>query len=210
LARAADRRSFVITPPRHRQAFARLLPDSWELELQASGDLGQRIEAWFSGGGLAFSGTPPAPAAPAPAPGAEDRLLIGADCPLIGPQDIRRAGRLLHDHDLVLGPAIDGGYYLIGLRGGWQPRYTSLLSGIPWSTARVFELTCRRAEAAGLRLATLEPREDIDSVVELRHLLAQLRSPTSAPAHRDLLESIARLELALDDRTVSRFPEETQ
>jgi glycosyltransferase A (GT-A) superfamily protein (DUF2064 family) len=108
----------------------------------------------------------------------EDKILIGADCPLLGRELIEQTKSLLASHDLVLGPAIDGGYYLIALRDGWRPEYMGLVHEMPWSSERLFDLTCVRARQAGLRLATLPPMEDIDTIKELSRLRAELSAKT--------------------------------
>ncbi|HEX7124231.1 MAG TPA: DUF2064 domain-containing protein, partial [Thermodesulfobacteriota bacterium] len=72
--------------------------------------------------------------------------------------------------DLVLGPADDGGYYLIGLRSP-QP---SLFEGIPWSTGAVLAETRRRAEASGLRTALLPAWFDLDTAADLERLRRSL------------------------------------
>ncbi len=102
-------------------------------------------------------------------------ILLGADCPTIRPELISTADQLLNVHDIVLGPACDGGYYLIGLRGRWEhDRFESLFHEMPWSTPEVLEITRSRAAAAGLSYAELETGEDVDTVVELNNLLSSL------------------------------------
>ena len=91
-------------------------------------------------------------------------------------------GRLLGEHDLVVGPAIDGGYYLIAIRDGWQHAYSGLMDDMPWSQPSLFETTCRRAQRLGLKLATLPVMEDIDTVAELQRLRGRLaEQPTDSP-----------------------------
>ncbi|QDV46651.1 2-phospho-L-lactate guanylyltransferase [Stieleria neptunia] len=174
LAAVAEERSFVITP-RDRQAdFAALLPSGWGIGFQADGDLGCRMKAWFK------QATEPD----------VDRVLIGADCPLLDGAVVDRAGELLGEHDVVLGPAIDGGYYLIGLRGPWRDVYQGLMDEMPWSSDSVFDLTCRRAEQAGLRLATLPPMEDVDTIKELERLLIQLKACSGETRHPSLYRTV--------------------
>jgi rSAM/selenodomain-associated transferase 1 len=88
--------------------------------------------------------------------------------------------------DLVLGPTEDGGYYLIGMRVA-RPE---LFTGVPWSTATVFDETCRRAHAGGLRVARLPTWFDIDTPDDLHRLRAALGGPASdagAPRTRRFL-----------------------
>ncbi len=86
----------------------------------------------------------------------------------------------LADHDLVIGPAVDGGYYLIGVHGSWSEignRVESLFRDVPWSTSEVFQMTKQRAAAAKLSMAELERLEDVDTIAELTNLMSQLSKP---------------------------------
>ncbi len=94
-------------------------------------------------------------------------LVIGTDLPTLPGSVIGEALTLLDTHDLVLGPAQDGGYYLIGLR---KPA-PELFAGIPWSTGRVLALTQTKASAAGLKTALLPIRRDIDTIDDLKALI---------------------------------------
>ncbi|WP_172354795.1 MULTISPECIES: TIGR04283 family arsenosugar biosynthesis glycosyltransferase [Thermoleptolyngbya] len=124
------------------------LGTSWALHPQPSGDLGDRL----------LSAVERAIAA-----GAERVVVIGADCPSVDSVILQQAFTALQSHDLVLGPATDGGYYLIGLR---QP-LADLFSGIDWGTERVFAQTRAIAQALHLSVATLDPLTDIDTAADL-------------------------------------------
>jgi len=95
-------------------------------------------------------------------------VIIGSDCPEITTAHLKSAFRQLRTHDLVLGPAADGGYYLIGLSQP-QPR---LFQNIPWGTEDVFEQTCNVAAQLKLSLGTLEQLHDIDRPEDLPRLSA--------------------------------------
>jgi hypothetical protein len=119
-------------------------------QVQATGDLGERMHTAFrehcTEGPL---------------------LLIGTDCPALRPLDLREAAQALCDgHDAVFGPAEDGGYVLVGLRGP-QP---SLFSGMAWSTSTVLSETRARARALRLRVMELETLWDVDLPVDLARL----------------------------------------
>jgi hypothetical protein len=87
--------------------------------------------------------------------------------------NLARAARSLRaGKDLVLGPAADGGYYLIGL-GRPLP---SLFAEIPWGTGDVLAATRTRARALGLRTHLLPPSFDVDEVDDLRRLRAAIVS----------------------------------
>jgi hypothetical protein len=94
-------------------------------------------------------------------------LIIGTDLPTLPGPAFSEAAALLATHDLVLGPACDGGYYLIGLR---KPA-PELFAGIPWSTDKVLPLTQQKAVALGLRAALLPVRRDIDTIEDLSALI---------------------------------------
>lgn len=86
-------------------------------------------------------------------------LLIGTDCPALSSQHLQRAAQLLATHDVVLGPAHDGGYVLIGLNA---PR-PALFEGIAWGSDAVLAATRARIDATGLRSAELDPLPDLDT-----------------------------------------------
>lgn len=124
------------------------LGSRWNYVPQGAGDLGDRMAQAFA---AAF------------ATGAASVVTIGTDCPGLDAARMAQAFRALQDHDLVLGPAIDGGYYLIGLR----QQVAELFVGIAWSTDRVFSQTITIAQNLGLTIATLEPLTDIDRPEDL-------------------------------------------
>jgi rSAM/selenodomain-associated transferase 1 len=95
-------------------------------------------------------------------------VLIGSDSPDLPAEFITRAFEILRATDVVLGPAHDGGYYLLGVRS-MQP---ILLERIHWSTAVVAQQTRARAAEAGLHVADLPPWHDLDTVADLQALIA--------------------------------------
>ena len=99
-------------------------------------------------------------------------LLLGTDVPSLDPEDLRAAHRALENGaDAVLGPAEDGGYWLIGLRR----HDDSLFDGIPWSTPAVLERTRRRLRALGWRWHELPARWDLDRPEDLARTAADPR-----------------------------------
>ncbi|MYB07664.1 MAG: DUF2064 domain-containing protein [Gemmatimonadetes bacterium] len=114
---------------------------------QPPGDLGQRMARMFE---RAFE--------------AADRVIvIGTDAPAVDGETVNRALDALDSADVVLGPATDGGYYLMGLRAPCP----ALFEGIAWSTDTVLRDTAARAREAGLRLTWLELESDIDTADDL-------------------------------------------
>ena len=90
-------------------------------------------------------------------------VLIGSDLPDLQSGDLEEAFSQLEHHDLVLGPASDGGYWLIGMtRQGWQRSKAALFSGIAWSTDQVLPLSLQRAADCGLAVALLRQQSDLD------------------------------------------------
>lgn len=131
--------------PKHEaEAYRELGPIvQWPLHPQSEGGLGDRLKK--ASLELSISGFPFA--------------FIGTDCVDMKPAHFEGTfGALKQGADLVLGPATDGGYYLIALK---QPR-SELFEGIAWSTDTVTSQTLEKAKVAGLRVHLLEELEDID------------------------------------------------
>lgn len=109
---------------------------------------------------------------------------IGSDHPGLSRQGVEEAfERLEAGADVVLGPAEDGGYYLIALAP--EHVHRRLFAGIPWSTGRVLAETEVRCAELGLRLERLAPGADVDTPEDLRRLASRLeRDAEAAPAPR--------------------------
>lgn len=90
-------------------------------------------------------------------------IFFGADTPDLTVDIVRAAVQALASHDVVIGPAEDGGYYLIGMTHA-RPE---LMTAMPWSTAQVFPETMRRCRALGLSVATLTVLSDCDTPADL-------------------------------------------
>lgn len=90
--------------------------------------------------------------------GAEQVIIIGIDCPGINSDILTQAFEQLHTYDLTLGPAIDGGYYLIGL----CHLIPELFVNIDWGTNQVLQQTVNIAQKLTISLAYLPPLADID------------------------------------------------
>lgn len=115
---------------------------------QPEGDLGARMATAFA---AAF------------AAGAGRVAIIGTDCPGLRHTHLNQAFELLKANDLVLGPATDGGYYLLGLRQS-QPE---LFRNKTWSTDSVLADTLADAARLGLRVAFLPTLRDVDNAADL-------------------------------------------
>ena len=88
----------------------------------------------------------------------EQVLIIGSDCPQLTPSHINDAFDKLSNHNIVIGPSQDGGYYLLGM----DKHYLGLFQGIEWSTNTVFGDTIQKAKDKGLSVSELETLSDID------------------------------------------------
>lgn len=119
----------------------------WQMQngnyrLQSDGDLGNRMLTAFTEV-LAH----------------HDRAIImGSDCPYITQGHLDQASDLLKANDVVYGPSLDGGYYLLGMKSPHQTLFTE----IPWSTEEVLDKSLAQCKAAQLSVSLLEPLEDID------------------------------------------------
>lgn len=116
--------------------------------VQCSGDLGVRMDYGFS---IPFKNE------------YKEVVMIGADCYALTPEHINKAFLALQDHDFVIGPATDGGYYLIGMKK-WN-RW--LLQNKQWSTEHLFEESKTEIENNNGKLFLLETLTDIDTIEDL-------------------------------------------
>lgn len=98
--------------------------------------------------------------------GCDQSVIIGSDCPEITGDHIRRAFDSLREYDSVVGPADDGGYYLLGLTSP----HPSLFTGKNWSTESVLEDTLADIRLLGWSFTTLPTLTDIDTVDDLRRI----------------------------------------
>ena len=101
--------------------------------------------------------------------GSHQVVLIGSDLPELEPGDLVEAFLALERSRLVLGPAVDGGYWLIGLsHRASAPLVSALFSGMPWGSAQVLEQTVAVAHQQGVEPALLMQRRDLDRSADLR------------------------------------------
>jgi rSAM/selenodomain-associated transferase 1 len=86
-------------------------------------------------------------------------IIIGSDCPYITPALIDNAFSVLDDHDIVIGPTLDGGYYLLGMKKLHQ----ELFYNVNWSSETVFTSTLEKIKNSGLSYGQTELLNDIDT-----------------------------------------------
>jgi uncharacterized protein len=165
----------VAVTPAHAMAEVRALVDpATAVVAQAEGELGTRIVAALDQALCR----------------AERAVLIGSDTPDLAPQTIERALAALHVADVVIGPATDGGFYLIGMRR----TYPQMFAGVEWSTSTVCTRTVANLEALGLRVAVIETWHDVDDAASLAALSRRLEASQShdlARATRAVLAGLA-------------------
>jgi len=138
----------AVTPDRDAQTVGRWAGRSWRVVPQGPGDLGRRM-------GRVMAGLPPGPV-----------VIVGADIPDIGASHVAEAFRWLGDHDWVVGPAEDGGYWLIGARR--RPHLRLPFAGVRWGGAHALADT--RAGLGRARVAELEVLSDVDRGADLARL----------------------------------------
>ncbi len=144
------------------------------IQPQAEGDLGNRLEQAVAG---RF------------ADGAGRVVVVGTDCPGLTSAHLFEATRALRTHDVVLGPALDGGYTLIGLR---RP-IPELFREMPWSTADLLTATRRRAQREGLRWYELQALGDVDLPDDLPRLSRLFQPQPAAVASRTVAGRVSVL-----------------
>jgi len=148
---SADRRYLYWDEPGGRMELS--IPPGFRETHQAGSDLGERLERAFE----------------ELLPSSADRaIVVGTDCPELDVALLDRGFGSLGSAELVLGPARDGGYYLVGL----TRRAPAIFRGISWSTDRVLEQTLDRAREAGLSSTLLPRLPDLDTPEDLARLIA--------------------------------------
>ena len=145
-------------------SLAELPSGSWSrdqdvvVEVQRGDDLGERMADAFT---RRF------------AEGERRVVIVGSDCPWFGASHVAEASEELDGVDAVLGPATDGGYWLVAQR----PPGLAIFSDIPWSSPETLGDTRKRIRALGGTWLELEELVDIDTVDDLKHVLSDPRTP---------------------------------
>lgn len=142
----------AYTPQSGVEAMREWLGAAVELAPQTSGDLGARMASAIRN---------------AIRSGAERVVVIGTDCPDITAAVIEDAFERLATADVVLGPASDGGYWLVGM----SRTHPGLFENVPWSSPDTLCTTLEHAKMLGLSVALLGERSDIDTADDWRSWL---------------------------------------
>lgn len=138
-------------PPEATAWFQAHAPAESIVSPQPEGDLGERMQAVFD---QAFTG------------GAAACVAIGMDTPQLTTERLEHALDAAREGKVVLGPSLDGGYYLIGMN---RP-HPALFWDMPWSTDAVLSETVRRLEALGAPVMLLPKEHDVDDLAGLEAL----------------------------------------
>jgi rSAM/selenodomain-associated transferase 1 len=179
-------------PPEKRAEFAFAERAGWLLWPQSRGDLGARMRRFFE---------------EALFRGAERIVLIGSDSPTAPVEHVQCAFHRLQSEDVVLGPATDGGYYLVGAAGRVPP----IFDDIAWSTPQVWNATVERLEKSKIQYGVLPEWYDVDDAGDLDRLEHELAGlAISDVAWRPLWEKVksARLRVATSARSPEANPPE--
>ncbi len=140
-------RTVLAVSPGREGLASRVWPAHLPRWPQGPGDLGDRM-------GRAFFAMPPGPV-----------IIIGADIPGLSPAHVAEGFRLLGRHDAVLGPAPDGGYWMIGLRRGGRAVPTGLFDGVRWSSPDALADTV--TSLAPLDVGFAATLRDVDEAADL-------------------------------------------
>jgi uncharacterized protein len=157
----------VYTPLGSEAQLRKLLPRGFHLTFQGEGDLGDRL----------LKGTVDLLKA-----GFDGAIIVNSDSPTLPAAILQEAADAVREGDnVVLSPASDGGYTLIGLS---RP-HAELFSGIPWSTSEVYARTLQRAGSIGLPVRTVPGWYDVDDAASFRMLEEEFTGtrPSFAPPH---------------------------
>ncbi|MFA5322074.1 MAG: TIGR04282 family arsenosugar biosynthesis glycosyltransferase [Smithella sp.] len=144
----------AFDPPEKEKDFAQLLGKDFSYMPQNGADLGERLHNAFTS---CF------------AEGFNSVVIIGSDSPDIPRQIIEEAFYSLESHDAVIGPAYDGGYYLVGFSG--DSLSSRFFENMAWSTDSVYAETNRRFDKEGVSCHVLPGWRDIDTADDVRALL---------------------------------------
>ena len=169
-----DCRVLAYWPPERRTEFEKLAGSDWRLETQVVGDLGKRMQHYFA---KSF------------ASGAHRTVLIGSDSPTLPDRLLNEAFERLLNYPVVLGPSMDGGYYLVGAAGRVPP----IFDGVEWSTRSVWKQTVSHLQTFGWRYAVLPQWYDVDQhddLVRLHHDLVNLEEGPQRNCCEALLQTV--------------------
>lgn len=149
-------RAVAFAPKSEREFFHRAAPAGFEIFSQEGEGLSERVSGVFARMFARRCGAV---------------VVTDSDSPDLPAAIMEESFRALADGaDVVFGPCVDGGYYLVGMK----KEVPGFFDDIPWSTSRVLEESRGRASRLGLSTALLEPWQDVDTLEDLRSLYRRL------------------------------------
>jgi rSAM/selenodomain-associated transferase 1 len=157
LTAVSARLVLAFAPASAEKAFANLVAGRFALVSQTTGDLGDRMANFFAAQLQA---------------GAKRVVLLGTDSPTLPLVYVEQAFQGLANADVVLGPATDGGYYLIGSARRLPP----LFEHVVWSSSRVLAQTIAQLTDPSWRIALLPPWYDVDTIEDWCMLRGHVRA----------------------------------
>lgn len=128
-------------------------PAHWKFRPQGGSNLGERLSNAITTSLLN---------------GACKVAVIGSDCPYLTMDDLAATWNALDDHDVVFGPAVDGGYWLVATNHS----HAALFTEIDWGTSAVLQQSLSRAAALNLKVVLLRKLADIDTIADWRAFVA--------------------------------------
>lgn len=152
-------------------------PAGIDEEVQPGGDLGERMALTIQG---------------KLREGFQRVVILGSDAPTLPADHLTAAFEALDRSEVVLGPATDGGYYLVGM----SRLHLEIFHHIQWGTPEVMAVTRRRLKDAGARFKELGPWRDVDTPEDLAHLwkeILHLKGTHQGRVPRRCYETLARL-----------------
>jgi len=152
----SSERFIFYTPAEKREKLSSWLGGGSKLFPQRGDNLGQRMSNAVR---FAF------------AKGAREIVIVGTDIPLLDKEVVLTAFKKLENHQCVIGPSLDGGYYLLGL----SHFEGKIFQNINWGTDKVLNQTLGAVKRLGLTYSLLEERFDVDDIEDLVRLKLSLR-----------------------------------
>ncbi len=155
-AQVADARVIAVSPVEQLDEFRPIAAAGWQLVPQAAGDLGERMRHFFETSLQQHQRV----------------VLIGSDSPTLPAEYLHQAFEALTNHPVVLGPAEDGGYYLIGMRTS----VADIFTGIEWGEGEVLQHTLKKLQQQDCDYHLLPEWYDIDHLEDFVRLKDELKS----------------------------------